>query len=72
MLKTPEEKLKKLEDMALDLNATMPTDAMLKGDGTIWVSVHGNNGIHPRKLTQQEVLTLLYKAMQFGERMISV
>jgi hypothetical protein len=65
-------RLKQLEKMALDLNAEMPTDVMLKGDGSIWVTTHGNAGVKPRRLTQQEVLQLVYSAMKFGERMISV
>lgn len=65
-------RLKELEKMALELNAEMPTDVMLKGDGSIWVTTHGNAGVKPRRLTQQEVLQLVYSAMKFGERMISV
>jgi len=71
-IKTPEERLKAIQDMAFDLNASMPTDVMLKGDGSIWVTVHGNDGSRPRKMTQEGVLTLLYKAMKLGDRMISV
>jgi len=65
-------RLRKLETLAFDLNAAMPTDVMLKGDGTIWVTSHGNAGVKPRQLSQEEVLKLVYSAMKFGERMISV
>lgn len=65
-------RLQKLEKLAMDLNAEMPTDVMLKGDGSIWVTTHGNAGVKPRRLTQTEVLQLVYAAMKFGERMISV
>ena len=50
----------------------MPTDVMLKGDGSIWVTVYGNNGIHPRKITQTQVLELIYKAIQHGMITISI
>ena len=70
-IKTPEEKLKTLEEMALRLNAAMPTDVMLKGDGSIWVQTHGNE-VLPRKATQEEILKLVYTAKQFGDIMISV
>lgn len=71
-MKTKEERFDVLEKLAYDLHKTMPTDVMLKGDGSIWISTHGNDGIMPRRLKQQEVLELLYAAMKAGERMISV
>lgn len=67
-----EKRFDSIYKMALDMNAELPTDVMLKGDGSIWATVHGNDGTRPRKLTQQEVLVLLYKAIRFGDRMISV
>ena len=69
---TPEEKAKALERMAMEFNAKMPTDVMLKGDGSIWITAHGNDGIRPRKIKQQEVLELIYQAIDHGNRTISV
>lgn len=69
---TPEEKAKTLERMALEFNAAMPTDVMLKGDGSIWITEHGNGGTQPRKIKQQEVLELIYRAIEHGNRTISV
>ena len=57
---------------ALELNEFLPTDVMLKGDGSIWVAVHGNAGGTPRKLSQTEVLNLLYSAIQIVNRMVSI
>ena len=71
-MRTPDERLKTLEDMALKLNAEMPTDVMLKGDGSIWITLHGNDGIRPLRITQEEVLKLIYAAKKFGDMMISV
>ncbi|MCK5606140.1 hypothetical protein KAR91_29850 [Candidatus Pacearchaeota archaeon] len=71
-MKTPEEKLLELQDVSLKLNAELPTDIMLKGDGTFWVQLHGNDGIRPRKATQEEILKIVYKAMKTSERMISI
>jgi hypothetical protein len=59
--------------MALELNAQMPADVALKGDGSIWTTTHGNEGsVRLKKLTQEQVLRLIYTAKEFGERMISV
>lgn len=71
-MKTPEERLDSLHKLALGLHAAMPTDVMLKGDGSLWVTSHGNDGARPRKLSEQEALKLIFTAKQFGERMISV
>jgi len=62
----------RLRKLALELNAEMPTDVMLKGDGTIWITKHGNDGLAPRRATQTEIMTLLYKAINFSNVMISV
>jgi hypothetical protein len=70
-MKTPEERLQTLERLALELNAAMPTDVALKGDGTIWI-VDPGNGTYLRKVTQQAVLELLYTALNFSNRMVSV
>jgi hypothetical protein len=67
-----EERLRRLEIMASKLNADMPRDVMLKGDGSIWATAHGNDGAHPRRLTQQQVLELIYSAKLLGDQMISV
>ena len=58
--------------MSLEFNADMPTDVCLKGDGTIWVTVHGNEGIRWRPLGQHEVLEYMYKAINYSERLISI
>lgn len=71
-LQKPEERLDKLERMALEFNAAMPTDVMLKGDGSIWVKQHGNEGVTPRKLRQDEVLKIIYAAIEYGNKAISV
>ena len=52
-------RFKRLQEMALELNAAMPTDVMLKGDGSVWITVHGNDGVRPRKITQEQVLKLI-------------
>lgn len=70
-MKTDAERLQTLEKLALELNAAMPTDVVLKGDGTIWV-VDPGNGTHLRPVKQQVVLELLYTALNFSNRMISV
>ena len=66
------ERLKKLETLSTELNSEMPTDIYLKGDGKLWVTVHGNEGVRPRPITQEEALKLIYKAKRFGDAMISV
>lgn len=71
-MKTNPDRFETLSVMALELNSTLPTDVMLKGDGSIWVTTHGNSGTHARKLAQHEVLSLLHTAIQMGNRMISV
>jgi hypothetical protein len=71
-MRTPEERLKTLEELALKLNSTLSTDIALKGDGTIWVQNHGNDGIRLRKATQQEIITIIYDAIRLGDWMISV
>ena len=65
-------RFKRLQEMALELNAAMPTDVMLKGDGSVWITVHGNDGVRPRKITQEQVLKLIYLAKDFGDKMISI
>jgi len=71
-MRTEKERLEKLEHMALVLNADMPTDIYLKGDGSFWVTVHGNAGINPRKISNEEILGFVYTAMDSANRMTSV
>lgn len=72
MSEQSDDRLTKLRTLSLELNAAMPTDVMLKGDGSFWITTHGNDGGRPRKLTNEQVLKLLYSAVEFGSRMISV
>lgn len=71
-IRTPEEKVQILSRMAGELNAAMPTDVMLKGDGTIWITEHGNAGIRPREIKQQDVLELIYRAIEYSNMLISI
>ena len=71
-LLTPEERLAKLEHMVMEFNAAMPTDVFLKGDGSIWTKEHGNDGVTPRKLRQDQVLKIIYTAIEHGNQAVSV
>jgi len=71
-LKSLDEKYEILSDLALKLNADMPKDIALKGDGVIWLQSNNANGVRLRKASQEEVLKLIYTAIDYGNRMISV
>lgn len=65
-----EDKFKKLQEAAFDLNGSLPMDVWLKGDGRIWVCTPN----HPtgRAATQQEVIEHLFNAIQTSGRMVSI
>lgn len=65
--KTP---LERMRSLALTFNEEMPSDVMLKGDGTIWVVSHQD--LKPRKMTQYDVLKLLHTAIQRSGQLISI
>lgn len=52
----------------IELNAKLPTDVVLKGDGTFWISVHGNDGVKLRPATNEQILKYLYIAIQFSNK----
>lgn len=62
----------RLKNMALQLNAEMPTEIWLKGDGSIWITTHGNQGLSPRMVTKEELIYFVQKGINAGNRMISV
>ena len=65
-------RLKNVTNLALELNAELPTDIFLKGNGEIWGRFHGNGGNSPRKMTKEEVITSLYTAINGINKLISV
>ena len=71
-LKSPKEKYEILSDLALKLNADMPRDIVLKGDGTFWMQSNNSDGVQLREATQEEVLKIIYTAIKYGNSMISV
>ena len=71
-LPTESERLDKFKDLSLRLNANLPTDIYLKGNGEIWATLHGNEGVRPRKLTKEEVISYLWAGIDAGNKMISI
>lgn len=70
-MRTKDEQLEELKRMALEFNAAMPVDVMLKGDGSIWFQRCGND-VKARKATQEDVLYIVFTAIEYGKRAISV
>lgn len=64
-----QEKLNLLTDMSFHINEALPADICLKGDGSFWVRKHNKPVME--KVTQEQVLEMIYKAMKISERMIS-
>ncbi len=74
VLRTPEQRADLLTQMAVEFNATMPVDVYLKGDGSVWVvwvKRHGND-TGARKATQEEVIKIIFAAIDYSQRAISV
>lgn len=69
---TKDERFEIAQNLALELDSKLPTDVMLKGDGSIWITTYGNNGVPARKITQQEVLEIIYRARTITNKLISV
>ena len=67
-----DERFEKLRTLAFEFNAAMPRDVFLKGDGSLWVLGHDNGPSSGRRISQEEALKLIYKAIQFSNVAISV
>jgi hypothetical protein len=66
------DRFKQLNREALALNSALPRDVWLKGDGTFWIKPYGNKDANGRPATQEEILKLLYMAIEKSGRMISI
>ena len=71
-MKTAEDRNKIFVDLALDFNASMPREVMLKGDGSIWIVDQGAPTFKPRKISKQEAIEIIHRAIRHGEITISV
>ncbi len=65
-------KADRLVRVALEMNKELPTHVWLNGDGTFWVQNHGNKERFGRPATKEEILGYLYRAIEYGNKMMSV
>jgi hypothetical protein len=65
-----QQRLERFDKLVWEFQNEMPSDVMLKGDGTLWTVTHGDT--RPRKITQQDALKLLYTAIQRAAQLVSI
>ena len=65
-------KADKLIQIALEMNKALPTEVWLRGNGEMWVREHGNKNVYGRPATKEEIITYLYTAIDYGNKMLSV
>ena len=64
------QRLERFDKLVWDFSNEMPSDVMLKGDGSLWTVSHGDT--RPRKISQQDALKLLYTAIQRAGQLVSI
>jgi hypothetical protein len=65
-----QKRLENFDNLAWQLQSEMPSDVMLKGDGSLWVVNQGDT--RARKISQQDALKLIYTAILRSNQLISV
>ena len=65
-----QKRLDLFDKLAWQFNAEMPSDVMLKGDGSIWIVTHGDT--KPHKISQQKAIELIYTAIHRSMQLASV
>ncbi len=65
-------KADRLTQKALEMNKALPTDVWLRGNGEMWVREHGNSSVHGRVATKEEIISFLFTAIDFGNKLLSV
>lgn len=70
-MRSDEDKLKKYEELALELDAALPTRVWVEGDGKMYGDFQGNSGRRVQ-LTPFEAIQLIHQAAATARRMISL